>query len=175
MRPAVDVADRHILIHRIRIDIARPDAVGRRGIVGATVKHAIDVRRRTGLRPLLTDHDVVENGVSHLQRDVGIILNPAVPTTTAMDVIGDECEVAVNSGAPIIGINNRDLKTFTVDIETTGRLRQLIPNDRIVVSESGIKNRNDIERLKSWDVNAVLIGESLMASADIAAAMKEFL
>ena len=86
-----------------------------------------------------------------------------------------ECEIAVNSGARVIGINNRDLRTFTVDIETTGRLRQLIPPDRIVISESGIKNRNDIERLKSWDVNAVLIGESLMASADIAVAMKEFL
>ncbi|UCD08672.1 MAG: indole-3-glycerol phosphate synthase TrpC [Dehalococcoidales bacterium] len=86
-----------------------------------------------------------------------------------------ECEVAVNSGAEIIGINNRDLKTFDVDIETTGRLRQLIPPDRIVVSESGIKNRDDIERLKSWNIDAVLIGESLMASADIAAAMKEFL
>ncbi|MBN2077256.1 MAG: indole-3-glycerol phosphate synthase TrpC [Dehalococcoidales bacterium] len=86
-----------------------------------------------------------------------------------------ECEIAVNNGAGIIGINNRDLRTFTVDIETTGRLRQLITADRIVVSESGIRNRNDIERLKSWNVDAVLIGESLMASADIAAAMREFL
>jgi indole-3-glycerol phosphate synthase len=86
-----------------------------------------------------------------------------------------ECEIAVNCGARIIGINNRDLKTFTVDIETTGRLRELIPANRIVVSESGIKNRNDIERLKDWGVDAVLIGESLMASADIAVAMKEFL
>src|SRR4030042_1732495 len=86
-----------------------------------------------------------------------------------------ECEVAVTSGARIIGINNRDLKTFTVDLETTGKLRQLIPADRIVVSESGIKNRDDIERLKSWYVDAVLIGESLMASDNIAAAMKEFL
>lgn len=86
-----------------------------------------------------------------------------------------ECDIAVNTGAGIIGINNRDLKTFEVDIETTGRLRQLIPPDRIVVSESGIKNHGDIERLKSWDIDAVLIGESLMASSDIAAAMKEFL
>jgi indole-3-glycerol phosphate synthase len=86
-----------------------------------------------------------------------------------------ECEVAVNSGAKIIGINNRDLKTFSVDIETTGWIRKLIPADRIVVSESGIRNRSDIERLKNWNVDAVLIGESLMASEDIAAAMKEFL
>ena len=86
-----------------------------------------------------------------------------------------ECQIAVNSEAGIIGINNRDLRTFTVDIETTSRLKQLIPADRIVVSESGIKNRNDIERLKDWNIDAVLIGESLMASSDIAAAMKEFL
>jgi indole-3-glycerol phosphate synthase len=86
-----------------------------------------------------------------------------------------ECEIAVKSTAGIIGINNRDLRTFTVDIETTGKLRQLIPADRIVVSESGIKNRNDIERLKGWNVDAVLIGESLMASSNIATAMKEFL
>ena len=87
----------------------------------------------------------------------------------------NECKVAIDSGARIIGINNRDLKTFTVDLETTGKLRHLIPSDRIVVSESGIKSRNDIERLKGWDVDAVLIGESLMASTDIAAAMREFL
>jgi indole-3-glycerol phosphate synthase len=86
-----------------------------------------------------------------------------------------ECNIALNSGAGIIGINNRDLRTFTVDLKTTGRLKQLIPPDRIVVSESGIKDRNDIERLKGWNIDAVLIGESLMASADIAAIMKEFL
>lgn len=86
-----------------------------------------------------------------------------------------ECEVAIDSGAQIIGINNRDLKTFEVDIETTARLREMIPPDKIIVSESGIRNRNDIERLKNWNVDAVLIGESLMASTDIVAAMREFL
>ncbi len=86
-----------------------------------------------------------------------------------------ECEIALKSGAGIIGINNRDLKTFAVDLETTGKLRKLIPDNRIVVSESGIKTRNDIQKLNDWNADAVLIGESLMASADIAAAMKEFL
>ena len=86
-----------------------------------------------------------------------------------------EVEIALKSDALIIGINNRDLKTFKTDLKTTERLRPLIPQDRIVVSESGIKNRNDIARLRRWGVDAVLIGESLMAASDIAAKMKELL
>ena len=86
-----------------------------------------------------------------------------------------ELEIALRSGAGIIGINNRDLQTFTVDLTVTERLRPLIPPDRIVVSESGIKDRNDMEKLGKWGVDAVLIGESLMAAPDIAAKMKELL
>ena len=86
-----------------------------------------------------------------------------------------EVEIALKCGAGIIGINNRDLKTFTVDFATTERLRPLIPPDRIVVSESGIKDRSDMEKLRQWGVNAVLIGESLMSAPDIAAKMKELL
>jgi len=84
-----------------------------------------------------------------------------------------ELEIALRSQARIIGINNRDLSTFAVDLATTKRLRPLIPLDRIVVSESGIKNRSDLEKLREWGVDAVLIGESLMAAANIAAKMKE--
>jgi indole-3-glycerol phosphate synthase len=86
-----------------------------------------------------------------------------------------ELEIALKSGARIIGINNRDLTTFAVDLTTTERLRPLIPPDRIVVSESGIKDRNDIEKLKSWGVDAILIGESLISAPDIATKMKELL
>jgi len=86
-----------------------------------------------------------------------------------------ELEIALNSGARIIGINNRDLTTFTVDLTTTKRLRPLIPQDRIVVSESGIKDRSDIEKLREWGVDAVLIGESLMSAPNIANKMKELL
>ncbi len=86
-----------------------------------------------------------------------------------------ELEIALKSGARIIGINNRDLKTFTVDLTTTKRLRPLIPKDRIVVSESGIKNRSDIQKLRQWGVDAVLIGESLMSAPNIAAKMKKLL
>ena len=86
-----------------------------------------------------------------------------------------ELEIALRSRAGIIGINNRDLQTFTVDLTVTERLRPLIPPDRIVVSESGIKDRNDMEKLGKWGVDAVLIGESLMAAPDITAKMKELL
>ena len=84
-------------------------------------------------------------------------------------------QVALRSGAMIIGINNRDLKTFTVDLATTERLRPLIPQDRIVVSESGIKNRSDIENLGHIGVDAVLVGELLMSAPDITSKMKELL
>ncbi len=86
-----------------------------------------------------------------------------------------ELETAVKSGARVIGINNRNLKTFNVDLTTTERLRPLIPPDRIVVSESGVTDRSDMEKLKKWGVDAVLIGEALMSAPDIAARMKELL
>jgi indole-3-glycerol phosphate synthase len=86
-----------------------------------------------------------------------------------------ETEIALNGRAKIIGINNRDLNTFKVDMNTTARLRPLIPPDRLVVSESGIKERSDIEKLSRLGIDAVLIGESLMSAPDIAARMKELL
>lgn len=86
-----------------------------------------------------------------------------------------ELEIALKSQAKIIGINNRDLKTLAVDLAVTQRLRPFIPPDRIVVSESGLKSRRDIEKVKGWGVDAVLVGESLMSAADIAARMRELL
>ena len=84
-------------------------------------------------------------------------------------------EKALLAGAEIIGINNRDLTTFTVDINTTHRLRPLIPEGRIVVSESGIKNRDDIIKLSEWGVNAVLVGEALVTAGNIPAKMEELI
>jgi indole-3-glycerol phosphate synthase len=86
-----------------------------------------------------------------------------------------ELDIALNCGVKVIGINNRDLKTFTVDLGTTERLASKIPHDKIIVSESGIKTRTDIDRLKKCGIQAVLIGEALMSSSDIAARMQEFL
>jgi indole-3-glycerol phosphate synthase len=86
-----------------------------------------------------------------------------------------EVERAILSEAEIIGINNRDLNTFTIDITTTRRLRPLIPQERIVVSESGIKNKRDIEKLGKWGVDAVLVGEALVTAGDVRAKMKSLL
>jgi len=86
-----------------------------------------------------------------------------------------EVERAVLSEAEIIGINNRDLNTFSIDINMTRRLRPLIPQERIVVSESGIKSKRDIEKLRKWGVDAVLVGEALVTAGDVLAKMKELL
>lgn len=79
----------------------------------------------------------------------------------------DEIHKALSCGAWIIGINNRNLKTFKTDLKTTGKLLKYIPKDKIVVSESGIKSRGDILYLKKIGVNAALIGETFMKAADI--------
>ena len=87
----------------------------------------------------------------------------------------NEIEKALLAGADIIGINNRDLDTFSVDIDTTRRLRPLIPEGKIVVSESGINTRKDIIKLNEWGINAVLVGEALVTADDIPSKMKELL
>ena len=86
-----------------------------------------------------------------------------------------EIERALNVEARIIGINNRDLKTFEVDLNTTIHLSKLIPEGYIVVSESGIKSRKDVTQLSQCGVNAVLIGEMLVTAEDTAAKMRELL
>lgn len=87
----------------------------------------------------------------------------------------DELKRALNCDAKLIGINNRNLQTMEVDINLTGELRPLIPPGRTVVSESGIKGREDIEKLRGWGVDAVLIGEALVTAGDIPARIKELL
>lgn len=80
----------------------------------------------------------------------------------------DEAEIksAVNAGARIIGVNNRNLKDFSVDTNNSRRMRELVPEDIIFVSESGIKDSGDIKALKDSGVDAVLIGETLMRAED---------
>ncbi len=87
----------------------------------------------------------------------------------------DEAEMALGAGADLIGINNRNLKDFSVSLDTTVELRQMIPNDIPVVSESGIGSRDDIERLSRNNISAVLIGESLVTSPDRKAKLQELL
>lgn len=85
----------------------------------------------------------------------------------------EEVETAVRVGARIIGVNNRNLKDFVVDLENSVRLRNLVPEDRIFISESGIHTTDDVARVYEAGADAVLVGESLMRSPDKAAMLEE--
>ncbi len=86
-----------------------------------------------------------------------------------------ETERALAANAGLIGINNRDLRTFHTSLETTFRLRKLIPKEIPIVSESGIFTRADVLRLQSEGVPAMLVGESLMREADVEGKLRELL
>ncbi len=85
----------------------------------------------------------------------------------------DEVNAAVSAGARIIGVNNRNLADFSVDTDNSRRLRELVPNDVLFVSESGVKDRSDIVKLEEAGADAVLIGEALMRAQSISAKLAE--
>lgn len=85
----------------------------------------------------------------------------------------EELERALSAGTEMIGVNNRDLRTFEVDLETSFRLRERIPSYCLAVSESGIKNAADLRRISEAGYNAVLIGEQLMTTEDPGKALAE--
>lgn len=84
-----------------------------------------------------------------------------------------EVATALRAGARIIGVNNRNLQDFTVDLQTSIRLRPLVPAGKLFVAESGIRTAADVKQLRAAGVNAVLIGETLMRSQDIAGTLRE--
>lgn len=84
-------------------------------------------------------------------------------------------ERVLAAGATLIGVNNRNLHTFEVDLEHTLRIKQQIPDNCLLVGESGIKTRADVERLEAAGVDAILVGESLMRERDIGAAVDRLL
>ncbi|MBQ9165860.1 MAG: indole-3-glycerol phosphate synthase TrpC [Oscillospiraceae bacterium] len=84
-----------------------------------------------------------------------------------------EVQMALNAGARLIGVNNRNLKDFSVDTETSRRLRDLIPSEVLFVSESGVKSAEDVTRLRNIGADAVLIGETLMRAPDKKAKLAE--
>lgn len=86
-----------------------------------------------------------------------------------------ELGLALEANCEIIGINNRNLKDFTVDLKTTEKLMKYVPNNKIIVSESGIKTSKDILYLRSLGVNAVLIGETFMRNIDNPSAIRRFI
>ena len=79
---------------------------------------------------------------------------------------GNEVRTAVNAGARIIGVNNRNLKDFTVDTDNSRRMRELVPENILFVSESGVQSAEDVQKLREVGADAVLIGETLMRAAD---------
>ena len=101
----------------------------------------------------------------------------ALAASLGLDVlveVHDEAEMtrAIACGAELIGINNRDLKTFNVELSTTQRLLPMVPKDRLCISESGIRDLSDMEAVRTWGADAVLIGETLMRSKDVEGTIK---
>lgn len=94
---------------------------------------------------------------------------------SALVEVHDEREVqtALNTGARIIGVNNRNLKDFSVDTDNSRRLRELIPPDVLFISESGVRTAEDVEALRKIGADAVLIGETLMRASDKRAKLAE--
>lgn len=85
----------------------------------------------------------------------------------------EDLEKVLSTPAEVIGINNRNLKDFTVDLNVTKNLRKKIPQEKIVVSESGIKTRDDVLLLKNTGINAILVGQVLLESGDIGRKLEE--
>ena len=104
----------------------------------------------------------------HLSKELG--LSPLVEVHTQ-----DELAAALDAGADIIGINNRNLDTFVTDIDTSRTLKRGIPPGKTVVAESALKNRNDIEYLMEAGIHAFLIGEGLVTAPDIGRKLRSFL
>ena len=87
----------------------------------------------------------------------------------------DEVERAVAAGARIVGVNHRDLRTFEMNMDLAVDMRSIIPADRLVVAESGIRSAGDVRRLRAAGIDAVLVGETLMVAPDPALALRELL
>jgi indole-3-glycerol phosphate synthase len=131
-------------------------------------------------------HEAIISGADAILLIVAALDDPLLKHLydTAKDLLLDvlvevhdltEMERAIDLGADLIGINNRNLKTFTIDLATTEALVGEVPDDVLLVSESGIKTLADAQRVLDAGANAVLIGESLMRSADPAIEIQAYL
>ncbi len=138
---------------------------------------------------IIDEYQIFESRVHHA--DAILLIGAALEPAQARDFlylagelglavlfeVHDERELdgALGTGAGIIGINNRNLRTLDIDLATTFRLRPQVPSGKVVVSESGIKSREDVRSLEEAGVDAMLVGTSLMSSADIGKAIDELM
>ena len=104
---------------------------------------------------------------------IAVVLNIILPKSRDEKKHEKELKKVVACGCDIIGINNRNLKTFDVDLNTTSKLAPLIPYEAVLVSESGMKDENDMKNVKEQGADAVLIGETFMRSDNIKETMKQ--
>jgi indole-3-glycerol phosphate synthase len=123
--------------------------------------------------------------------DAALLITALLATEQLRDLIGlahelalealvevhdeQETERALAAGATVIGVNNRDLRTFVTTLETTERLRPLIPPEKVLVSESGLHGEDDARRMRAIGVDAVLVGEALMTAENVVGAMRGFM
>lgn len=147
-----------------------------------------------GERPSLLRKDFVTESYQVLQAraygaDAVLLIAALLEETLLRDLIAEarglemdalvevhteaEAERALRAGADLFGINNRDLHTFEVDLATTERIRPLLPQDAVVVGESGVHTRPDVERLRRAGVRAILVGEAFMTAPDPGAKLAE--
>jgi len=106
---------------------------------------------------------------------VGLLAEARSLELSVLVEVHDEAEIAraVDAGADVIGINNRDLRSFHVDLAVTERIGKFCPPEAILVAESGIHNRGDVQRLADAGASAILVGESLILARDRSAALRE--
>lgn len=165
-----------------------------REFFGGDKEHLIDVRGKIRL-PLLRKDFVIDPCQIYETRLLGadavLLIADILETAQLADYLGvtqelglaalvevhdrEDLERALAAGAGLIGINNRNLKTFVTDLQTSADLAAHIPKDRIVVSESGIRSRADIETLAAAGIHAFLIGETLMQAPDRGEKLRELL
>ncbi len=147
---------------------------------GGNVENVSIVKERAGIPVLYKDFVVDEYQVWEgfgYGADAILLIEGVSPVEKLLDVVADlgleavvechsveEIEAALNAGAELIGINNRNLRTLTVDLETTARLAEYVPKDRILISESGVKTAADAGYLFECGADALLIGTALMRS-----------
>ena len=152
------------------------------------------IRKTVGL-PLLRKDFIIEEYQIHEARAAGadaiLLIAASLDKSQLQDYIGiakrlgldvlveshtyKELDKSLLAGAMLVGINNRDLTTFSVSLQTTLDLVKDIPDDRTIVSESGIRTREDVMQLQQAGVDAILVGESLMREKDIEKKVRELL